>query len=544
MALRGGATRLAADTAPNPSRMTRFSRPVTVLSTGGTIAMAGARARPGARRRRRSSRRSRRSPTSPGLRTRSVARAARRAPQRGRRAGDRARRARGGGGRPRRRHHARHRHARGDRRALRRPARRRRADRPDRRDPALERARRRRARRTCSTPSRRPARRRPPGSARSSCFAGELHAARAVRKVASTSPAAFGSPAGGPARQRRRGPRADRRAPRRPARRCALPDALDARVPIVPTFLGDDGAGLRAALRDGADAIVFVALGAGHVAPRGAGRAARGGGGACPSRSRCGPSAGCCCTRPTASRAPRATCAPAARCAAGSLSPQAARMILLAGLGGGAPRAALARPGARARSTASVRPTRLRAVYARRQIEGPGLRQLRRCRARVKRDRRRAPSPTDGRDSAVAVRIRGGDRHARLGAQAACARRERRGRPARLRRVRGSAERRRADARRHQARGHRGVHERRHPRLRATTTPARSRSTRRSTTSRLTVVIRDSGRGIVPRPDSPGLGLGLPLIATLAESLELGTDDVDHTEVRMTFRLDEESTAA
>ncbi|MDP8968352.1 MAG: ATP-binding protein [Actinomycetota bacterium] len=57
---------------------------------------------------------------------------------------------------------------------------------------------------------------------------------------------------------------------------------------------------------------------------------------------------------------------------------------------------------------------------------------------------------------------------------------------------------------------------------------------------RLTVVIRDNGRGIVPRPDSPGLGLGLPLIATLAESLELGRDNGDHTEVRMTFRLDEE----
>ncbi len=58
--------------------------------------------------------------------------------------------------------------------------------------------------------------------------------------------------------------------------------------------------------------------------------------------------------------------------------------------------------------------------------------------------------------------------------------------------------------------------------------------------SRLTVVIRDNGRGIVPRPDSPGLGLGLPLIATLAESLELGKDPADHTEVRMTFRLDED----
>ncbi len=60
---------------------------------------------------------------------------------------------------------------------------------------------------------------------------------------------------------------------------------------------------------------------------------------------------------------------------------------------------------------------------------------------------------------------------------------------------------------------------------------------------RLLVVIRDRGRGIVPRPDSPGLGLGLPLIATLAESLELGTDDLDHTEVRMTFRLDEDEAA-
>lgn len=56
---------------------------------------------------------------------------------------------------------------------------------------------------------------------------------------------------------------------------------------------------------------------------------------------------------------------------------------------------------------------------------------------------------------------------------------------------------------------------------------------------RLTVVIRDQGRGIVPRPDSPGLGLGLPLIATLAESLELGKDDHDRTEVRMTFALDD-----
>jgi serine/threonine-protein kinase RsbW len=54
---------------------------------------------------------------------------------------------------------------------------------------------------------------------------------------------------------------------------------------------------------------------------------------------------------------------------------------------------------------------------------------------------------------------------------------------------------------------------------------------------RLAIVIHDRGRGIVPRADSPGLGLGLPLIATLAESLELGTGAADETEVRMTFAL-------
>lgn len=61
---------------------------------------------------------------------------------------------------------------------------------------------------------------------------------------------------------------------------------------------------------------------------------------------------------------------------------------------------------------------------------------------------------------------------------------------------------------------------------------------------RLMLVVRDEGRGIVPRTDSPGLGLGLPLIATLAEALELGTDERERTEVRMTFKLDSEDLAA
>jgi serine/threonine-protein kinase RsbW len=56
----------------------------------------------------------------------------------------------------------------------------------------------------------------------------------------------------------------------------------------------------------------------------------------------------------------------------------------------------------------------------------------------------------------------------------------------------------------------------------------------------LTVLVRDWGCGIRPRPNSPGLGLGLSLIAALAESVQLGHGEKEHTEVRMTFALTEE----
>jgi serine/threonine-protein kinase RsbW len=62
--------------------------------------------------------------------------------------------------------------------------------------------------------------------------------------------------------------------------------------------------------------------------------------------------------------------------------------------------------------------------------------------------------------------------------------------------------------------------------------------------STLRVTVRDEGVGIVPRADSPGLGLGLPLIATLTESLELGKADDERTEVAMVFRLGEKAVAA
>jgi serine/threonine-protein kinase RsbW len=55
----------------------------------------------------------------------------------------------------------------------------------------------------------------------------------------------------------------------------------------------------------------------------------------------------------------------------------------------------------------------------------------------------------------------------------------------------------------------------------------------------LEIVVRDHGLGMGPRADSPGLGVGLPLIAALSTALEIGTADDGATEVRMTFSLDE-----
>lgn len=51
----------------------------------------------------------------------------------------------------------------------------------------------------------------------------------------------------------------------------------------------------------------------------------------------------------------------------------------------------------------------------------------------------------------------------------------------------------------------------------------------------LTVTVVDSGGGLVPRADSPGLGVGLPLIAQLADHLDVRSGD-DGTQIRMSFR--------
>jgi len=96
-------------------------------------------------------------------------------------------------------------------------------------------------------------------------FAGELHAARGVRKADSTALAAFSSPKlGALGRIEEARLRLDRTVTRLPA----IPvERLDAFVPILPASLGDDGRLVRSALDAGADGIVTVALGAGHLPP-------------------------------------------------------------------------------------------------------------------------------------------------------------------------------------------------------------------------------------------------------------------------------------
>lgn len=59
----------------------------------------------------------------------------------------------------------------------------------------------------------------------------------------------------------------------------------------------------------------------------------------------------------------------------------------------------------------------------------------------------------------------------------------------------------------------------------------------------LAVDIRDEGGGLRARPDSPGLGVGLPLMAAVTESLRLSTADGEPSCVSMTFDLDAMRTA-
>jgi PAS domain S-box-containing protein len=51
----------------------------------------------------------------------------------------------------------------------------------------------------------------------------------------------------------------------------------------------------------------------------------------------------------------------------------------------------------------------------------------------------------------------------------------------------------------------------------------------------IVVVVSDDGRGMQPRPDSPGLGMGLPLIGQLTTHFDIGMPPGGGTELTMTF---------
>jgi L-asparaginase len=93
-------------------------------------------------------------------------------------------------------------------------------------------------------------------------FGGEIHAARSARKVDSAGPSAFGSPGAGPLGRVVEGRIALRARPVRPARALA-PERLDFRVPVIVATLGDDLAALDAP----ADGAVVATLGGGHLSP-------------------------------------------------------------------------------------------------------------------------------------------------------------------------------------------------------------------------------------------------------------------------------------
>ena len=53
----------------------------------------------------------------------------------------------------------------------------------------------------------------------------------------------------------------------------------------------------------------------------------------------------------------------------------------------------------------------------------------------------------------------------------------------------------------------------------------------------LVVIVTDEGRGMRPRPDSPGLGVGLSLIAQLAKRVEVSDHTPTGTRLQMTFAI-------
>ena len=96
-------------------------------------------------------------------------------------------------------------------------------------------------------------------------FGGEIHHARVVRKTDTTSLTAFSSPQMGPLGRVTEGhPTIWSQIPRNPT---LDPTSLAKRVFIIPTAAGDDGSLARAALETDPDGVVIGTLGAGHMTP-------------------------------------------------------------------------------------------------------------------------------------------------------------------------------------------------------------------------------------------------------------------------------------
>jgi serine/threonine-protein kinase RsbW len=53
----------------------------------------------------------------------------------------------------------------------------------------------------------------------------------------------------------------------------------------------------------------------------------------------------------------------------------------------------------------------------------------------------------------------------------------------------------------------------------------------------LWVIVTDTGHGLRPRPDSPGLGLGLAIIAQIADGVDLARPAAGGLELRMRFAI-------
>jgi L-asparaginase len=168
-------------------------------------------------------------------------------------------------------------------------------------------------------------------------FGGEVHAAREARKVDSAGPAAFGSPNAGPVGRVVEGRLALKARPLR-AQAPLTPEHLRFRVPIVTAALGDGVEALEAP----ADGAVLAALGGGHLSPEGLDRlaavAARR-----PVVLAVRPARGALLAATYGFRGAEGDLRATGAIPAGALSPQAARMKLLACLGAGLRDAGLAR---------------------------------------------------------------------------------------------------------------------------------------------------------------------------------------------------------